>query len=121
MSNVIKFPDMFSAAAGKVSTVSGAEEAKQCIKCALHTVRGELFGDGVFGSTIKSFLFEHISASTKDDIAEEIIRVANVYAKDIVVQQVGFDFGDPLTPSVKITIYYYVKSLGIEDSTTLDY
>ena len=121
MSNVIKFPDMFSAAAGKVQTVSGAEEAKQCIKCALHTIKGEVLGDAEFGSSLKELLFDHMTALTKVEITEEIMRVANLYAKDIVITRISQIENEPLTTSTGIKIHYYIKSLGHKDSTEITY
>lgn len=119
--SVIKFPDMFGASAGKVSTVEGADEAKQCIKCALQTVEGELFGDPSYGSNIRQYMFENITDDVRDDIAQEIKRVANKYSKDLVIQQVGFKKTDPVSNTLEITIYYYIKSQGIEDSTSITY
>ena len=121
MSNTIKFPNMFSSAAGKIQLVSGADEAKQCMKCALHTVRGELFGDPQFGCNIRRELFEYESAAVLDDLKEHIVQVANKYARGIQVQSITFNKPDTNSSRFEVTIYYYLKSLGKAESTTLEY
>lgn len=121
MNKMIKFPDMFSSAAGKISTVEGSAASKQAIKCALHTAIGELFGGTRDGSSIKQYLFEMHNAGTQYDVAQEIKAVASKYAPDIVVETVSFEKQDPISTKMGITIHYYVKSAGISDSTTIEY
>lgn len=123
MSNVIKFPNMFGVASGKLQTVTSADEAKQCVKCALHSVRGELFGDPEFGSDIREFLYENLSSLVQEDIREAIIEAANKYAKGIEIYSIEFEKpeNDIVTTRLSITIYYYLKSLARSDSTTITF
>ena len=121
MSNVIKFPDMFSAAAGKVKTIDNESAARQCLKCALHAVKGELFGDPSFGSNIRKTMFEYNDVSIEDDIRQHIASVANKYAKGIRISRIHFDHSDTISSKINATIYYYLNNIGEEKSIVLEF
>ena len=58
MSTMISFPNIFNVGAGKVGIVDGDTASRQAMKCVCLSNVGELLGDPMFGSDIKSLIFE---------------------------------------------------------------
>ena len=119
MINTIKFPNMFSAAAGRIMTISGADSSKQNLKCSLLTSLGELFGDPDFGSDLKSVIFEDDSPITQVETEEIIRETASKYAPNMDITDIQITRPENTLVNYNIIIYYYLKDLGRYEDVTI--
>lgn len=116
MTNMISFPNIFNKSSGKTMLVSNNTEIKQAIKCVLLTNIGELLGDPMFGSNIKSSLFE-----IKNDIFTTILkqRIVDAITKHVKSAKVNGNeieiISYPNNSKVKVVINYYNVIAGETD------
>lgn len=116
MTNMISFPNIFNKSSGKTMLVSNNTEIKQAIKCVLLTNIGELLGDPMFGSNIKSSLFE-----IKNDIFITILkqRIVDAITKHVKSAKVNGNeieiISYPNNSKVKVVINYYNVIAGETD------
>ena len=116
MANMISFPNIFNKSSGKTMLVSNNTEIKQAIKCVLLTNIGELLGDPMFGSNIKSSLFE-----IKNDIFTTILkqRIVDAITKHVKSAKVNGNeieiISYPNNSKVKVVINYYNVIAGETD------
>ena len=116
MASSISFPDMFNYASGKVKLVEGDLMHRQSLKSILLTNIGELLGDPLFGSDIKSTLFDLNNSIFKLRLQQKISEAATQYVKHISINSdgVNIEIGENNEKAI-ITINYYDKTSGQPD------
>lgn len=113
MTNMISFPRMFNSSSGKIMLVDKNTEVKQAIKCVLLTNIGELFGDPMFGSNIKSSLFELKNGIFINILKQRIVDAVSNYVSSAIVHGDQIEIvAYPDNSEVKIVINYYNKLTG---------
>lgn len=115
----IRFPKIFDAANNKVNTVDGDDLIRQSLKCSLLTSIGELFGDPMFGSDLKSCLFEIQSPLIQTMIKSIIAEAANKYIPQVTLSSVEIDVSTESNNS-NIRIYYTNVTTGSADILELN-
>lgn len=113
MISMISFPKMFNASTGKVSQVIDDAASRQAMKSICLVNVGELLGDPLFGSSVKSLIFE-----LKNDLFVTLARAKiseaiNRYVKSVEVVDTNISFENYNNSSrIKIVVNYKSKLTG---------
>ena len=108
----ISFPDMFDVSAGKCKIVTGDTANRQQLKSVLLTNLGELLGDPLFGSNLKSCLFEIKSPLFQRMLQESIAKAANTFVPGIRISSTEINTEESNTTVTTITVNYYTLASG---------
>ena len=113
MSTMISFPNVFNVSSGKVATVSGDAASRQAMKCVCLSNIGELLGDPMFGSDIKSLIFELKNQLFVTLAKQKLSEAINKYVKTVQVNasDISFNLSENNT-RVKLVINYTSKLTG---------
>lgn len=113
MISMISFPRMFNPSSGKVGQVTDDAASRQAMKSICLVNVGELLGDPMFGSEVKSLIFElkndFFIALARAKISEAI----NKYVKSVEVLDSNISFENYDNSSrIKIVVNYRSKLTG---------
>lgn len=114
----IKFPNMFDVSSGKVALVYGNDAVRQSLKCQILSNLNELLGDPLFGSTIKSLLFEPYNAFFQTRLNQRLQYISNKF-NEITIKSDKTSVKQRAGGRVEITIVYEYNITNKEDSITL--
>ena len=103
---------MFEISAGKVKTVSGHLSYRQSLKSALLTTINELVGDPVYGSDIKSSIFELSSPLMQQIMKEAIVETARKHTPQLRIQSININMSGNSISNNPIVINYYTIDTG---------
>ena len=113
MSTMISFPDMFNAGSGKISIIEGDAASRQAMKCVCLSNMGELLGDPMFGSDIKSLVFELKNQLFITLAKQKLSEAINKYVKSVQVNPSDISFEmDENNTKVKLVINYMSNLTG---------
>ena len=113
MSTMISFPNIFSPSSGKVSVIEGDTSSRQAMKCVCLSNVGELLGDPMFGSDIKSLVFELKNQLFVTLARQKLSEAINKYVKSVQVNTSDISFKlDENNTKVKLVINYTSKLTG---------
>lgn len=113
MSTMISFPNMFDVGSGKVGIVSGDTASRQAMKCVCLSSVGELLGDPMFGSDIKSLIFELKNQLFVTLAKQKLSEAINKYVKTVQVNASDISFQlEQNNTKVKLVINYNSKLTG---------
>lgn len=113
MISMISFPRMFNPSSGKVGQVTDDAASRQAMKSICLVNIGELLGDPMFGSNVKSLIFElkndFFITVARNAIAEAINNY--VSSVEVVNTDISFENYDNST-RIKIVVNYRSKLTG---------
>jgi len=81
----LSFPNIFNISSGKVNIVNGDIANRQAMKCILLSNIGELLGDPLFGSDIKSCIFELKNDFIRQLFKDKTTEAFSRYIKNVIV------------------------------------
>lgn len=105
--NTISLPNVFSVDTGKSLYSVGYKSINQSIKYLLMTTKGELLGDPLFGTSLRSLLYEYNNTVLETLVKEEIVYSVGTYESRVEMTTNDIDIvrdGNTLHINIRYTI-----------------
>lgn len=116
MPSAIAFPKMFNVSSGRTNIVYNDTMCRQCMKSVCLSNVGELLGDPLFGSELKSLIFEINNPLLTELAKQKLAEAITKYVRNVTVNSSDISFSvDSTKTKISMTIFYRSKMTGQSD------